>query len=127
MSRGQKTLEPHWGYADRAVPCTTIRALVQFGCRISLLTIGNAVIWNTLGHHLEVSFSFGEWRDACIRQSTKSASCLESGESEFWEQQYDPTTEESIASYNRQYFLRRSSLDLLGRTTRLQVVISREL
>lgn len=121
-----KSLEPHWGYAERALPCTNDPGscayldVVYHSHDLGMLYCG--IIWATIGGIL---FAWGMGRR--LFQSVKPDQSLPmspegqmSGSSSTTIQRLKNST----ASYCRQYFLPEIFLrPIFGRTSRLQVAI----
>ncbi|CAM1504046.1 Fc.00g016370.m01.CDS01 [Cosmosporella sp. VM-42] len=111
------SLEPHWGYVDRAIPCTNDPGscayldLVYHAHDLSMLYSG--ILWATIGSVLLI------W--ALYRQMSRSSSPALSGEDRhvggFGK------LRRSIGAGTRRYLLPDSFRAVFGRTTRLQVVI----
>ncbi|KAF5668187.1 ferric reductase FRE2 precursor [Fusarium heterosporum] len=112
-----KELEPHWGYADRALPCTNDKGSCEYLDLVysahDLGMLYTAIIWATI---LAILFIW-----AIIRYAGRPSS--------------PPITlgvnpkaglakvRRSIGSFTRRYLLPDACRAIFGRTTRLQVVI----
>lgn len=116
MSEAQ-TLEPHWGYADRALPCTNDAGsceyldLVYYSHDLSMLYTG--IIWTTI---LAVVFLW-----AILRRMGRPSAPPISPESSH--KAGLTKVRRTIGTASRRYLLPDSVRLLFGRTTRLQVVI----
>ncbi|KAF5002687.1 hypothetical protein FGRMN_225 [Fusarium graminum] len=112
-----KELEPHWGYADRALPCTNDKGSCEYLDLVysahDLGMLYTAIIWATI---LAILFIW-----AIVRYAGRPSS--------------PPITlgvnpkaglakvRRSIGSFARRYLLPDACRAIFGRTTRLQVVI----
>lgn len=111
-------LEPHWGYADRAIPCTNDKGsceyldLVYWAHDMSMLYSG--IFWSTIGAILFL------W--AIYRQASRSSS-VPVNAAETTTRGGISKLRRTIASASRRYLLPDSVRFVFGRTTRLQVVI----
>ncbi|RSL64375.1 hypothetical protein CEP53_004092 [Fusarium sp. AF-6] len=112
-----KTLEPHWGYADRAVPCTNDQGsceyldLVYYAHDLGMLYMG--IFWGTI---LAILFVWGIVRHVG-RPSAPPAFSNLNPKAGF------AKVRRSIAAMTRKYLLPDAARVIFGRTTRLQVVI----
>lgn len=112
-----KTLEPHWGYADRALPCTNDAGsceyldLVYYAHDLSMLY--SAILWATI---LGIFFVWAIYRHIGRASSPPIAPELspKAGLTK---------VRRTIGAATRQYFLPDAVRSIFGRTTRLQVVI----
>ncbi|KIX00135.1 uncharacterized protein Z518_10272 [Rhinocladiella mackenziei CBS 650.93] len=118
-------LQPHWGYADRAVPCTNDPGscayldVVYHSHDLGMLYCG--ILWATVGGVLFI-WGIGRHLYPSVRQDQRLSSSVCEGE------RSDRTgglhrVKSSIASYKRQYLLPDFLRPVFGRTTRLQVLI----
>ncbi|KPM44316.1 hypothetical protein AK830_g2290 [Neonectria ditissima] len=111
------TLEPHWGYADRALPCTNDKGsceyldLVYYAHDLSMLYSG--ILWATL---LAIFFLWAASRHVG-RPSSPAVSPELSSKAGLTK------VRRTISAASRQYFLPDSVRAIFGRTTRFQVVI----
>lgn len=118
-------LEPHWGYADRAVPCTNDKGsceyldVVYHSHDLGIWYAG--IFWATVGGILFI------W---AIGRGLFSSPKADQQLPVRFEEQQAPGAQgaiqrlkNSIASYNRQYLLAEAFRPIFGRTTRLQVMI----
>ncbi|KAF5024908.1 hypothetical protein F66182_2992 [Fusarium sp. NRRL 66182] len=111
------TLEPHWGYADRALPCTNDQGsceyldLVYYAHDLGMLYSG--ILWATI---LGIVFIWAILRHVGRPSSAPIALGVGSkgGLAKI---------RRSISSFTRRYFLPDACRLIFGRTTRLQVVI----
>lgn len=117
-------LQRHWGYADRAVPCTNDPGscayldVVYHSHDLGMLYCG--IIWATIGGILLV------WAVArhCFQQPVQIHSELVKAEGEVTHKKDSITRlKDSVASSCRRYLLPESLRPVFGRTTRLQVLI----
>ncbi|KAM0426909.1 hypothetical protein ACHAPT_007807 [Fusarium lateritium] len=112
-----KTLEPHWGYADRAVPCTNDKGsceyldLVYYAHDLGMLYTG--ILWGTI---LAILFVWGILRHVGRPSAPPAISNL-SPKAGF------AKVRRSVGALTRKYLLPDAARVLFGRTTRLQVVI----
>ncbi|KAK7422072.1 hypothetical protein QQX98_001814 [Neonectria punicea] len=111
------TLEPHWGYADRALPCTNDKGsceyldLVYYAHDLSMLYSG--ILWATL---LAIFFLWAVSRHVG-RPSSPPISPELSPKAGLTK------VRRTISAASRQYFLPDSVRAIFGRTTRFQVAI----
>lgn len=118
------SLEPHWGYANRAVPCTNDKGsceyldVVYHSHDLGIWYAG--IFWATVGGIL---FLWGIGRR--LYPSPRADECLPGASGE--QLQAAPGAvqrfKNSVSSYRRQFFLPEALRPIFGRTTRLQVVI----
>ncbi|RAL03864.1 ferric reductase family protein [Aspergillus ibericus CBS 121593] len=110
------TLEPHWGYADRALPCTSDAGScayldVDYAAHDrGMLYTG--ILWATIGGILLIWACLNQFRGsgATTIDSTIKMSSMERGR-------------RSLAAFSRRYLLPDAMRWIFGRTTRLQVLI----
>lgn len=118
------SLEPHWGYANRAVPCTNDKGSCEYldvVYRSHDLGIWyTGIFWATVGGIL---FLWGIGRRLLPSQQADQQLPLRSEEQARVGQSTVQRLKNSISSYRRQYFLPEAFRPVFGRTTRLQVVI----
>jgi predicted ferric reductase len=118
------SLEPHWGYADRAVPCTNDKGsceyldVVYHSHDLGIWYTG--IFWATVGGILLL---WGIGRRLLPSQQADQQLPLESEEQAQVGQSTVQRFKNSVSSYRRQYFLPEAFRPIFGRTTRLQVVI----
>lgn len=112
-----KILEPHWGYADRALPCTNDKGsceyldLVYSAHDLGMLYSG--ILWATI---LGILFIWGIVR-RLGRPSSPPITLDISPKAGL------SKARRSIGSFTRRYLLPDACRSIFGRTTRLQVVI----
>ncbi|KIW62107.1 hypothetical protein PV05_02155 [Exophiala xenobiotica] len=105
-----KSLQPHWGYADRAVPCTNDAGSCSYldsvyhSHDLGMLYCG--ILWATIGG---IVFIWGMGRRVLTTAQHQQSTI--------------GRLQSTIASFSRQHFLPDSVRILFGRTTRLQVLI----
>ncbi|KAJ4255539.1 hypothetical protein NW762_009536 [Fusarium torreyae] len=111
------SLEPHWGYADRAIPCTNDKGsceyldLVYYAHDLGMLYSG--ILWATI---LAIFFIWGLLRYAGEPSSPPIALGVspKAGLTK---------VRNSISSFTRRYLLPDACRTIFGRTTRFQVVV----
>ncbi|KAF4449757.1 hypothetical protein F53441_6952 [Fusarium austroafricanum] len=112
-----KTLEPHWGYADRALPCTNDKGsceyldLVYYAHDLGMLYSG--IIWATI---LAIFFLWGIFRYVSKPSSPAIALGVSSKAGL-------TKARNSISSFTRQYLLPDACRTIFGRTTRFQAAV----
>ncbi|KAJ5642876.1 uncharacterized protein N7484_005383 [Penicillium longicatenatum] len=110
------TLEPHWGYADRALPCTNDAGscayldVVYASHDRGMLYTG--ILWCAIGGVLLI------W--ALIHQIAKPATYSNTGTDDLRGLR---RVQHTLASFSRKYLLPDAAHVIFGRTTRLQVLI----
>ncbi|PYI11664.1 hypothetical protein BO78DRAFT_332819 [Aspergillus sclerotiicarbonarius CBS 121057] len=110
------TLEPHWGYADRALPCTSDAGScayldVDYAAHDrGMLYTG--ILWSTIGGILLI------W--ACLNQFRSSRA---TGMDSSTKMSRIERARRSFAAFSRSYLLPDAMRLIFGRTTRLQVLI----
>lgn len=117
-------LEPHWGYADRAVPCTNDPGSCEYLDVVyhshDLGIWYSGIFWATVGGIL---FLWGIGRRLLPSPQADQQIPLRSGEHSQVGQSAVQRFKKTVSSYSRQYFLPDALRPIFGRTTRLQVVI----
>jgi len=118
-------LEPHWGYADRAVPCTNDPGSCEYLDVVyhshDLGIWYSGIFWATVGGML---FLWGIGRR--LLPSPKADQQLPRQSEEEGPQVGQGAVQRfknTVSSYSRQYLLPGSLRPIFGRTTRLQIVI----
>ena len=117
------SLEPHWGYADRAVPCTNDAGsceyldVVYHSHDLGMLYAG--IFWATIGGILLV-WAIGRRFFPSVRSNYIPT---QPGEQPLPPRSTAHRLRSSIASYSRRYLLPDFARPIFGRTTRLQVLI----
>lgn len=117
-------LQHHWGYADRAVPCTNDPGSCEYLDVVyhshDLGMLYSGIFWSTIGGILLV-WLIGR---KLFRSSTSGEAVHLKPEGQNQVRQGGlEKLKSTIASYSRQYLLPESLRPVFGRTTRLQVVI----
>jgi ferric-chelate reductase len=111
-----KTLEPHWGYADRAVPCTNDAGscayldVVYSAHDRGMLYTG--IIWSTLGGILLIWAILTHFNEPTISPSLTVPRLAGLRKLRV-----------SLAVFSRRYLLPDAARMIFGRTTRLQVLV----
>ncbi|SCV54648.1 related to ferric reductase FRE2 precursor [Fusarium fujikuroi] len=112
-----KTLEPHWGYADRALPCTNDKGsceyldLVYYAHDLGMLYSG--ILWATI---LAVFFLWAILRH--VGKPSSPAITLGANPKAGLAK-----VRSSLSSFTRQYLLPDACRAIFGRTTRFQVAV----
>ncbi|KAF2275402.1 uncharacterized protein EI97DRAFT_73690 [Westerdykella ornata] len=117
-------LEPHWGYADRAVPCTNDPGscayldVVYRSHDLGMYYTG--IIWATIGSILLV---WAITRQVCRRQTSGvRLPAAQAGEDPKVRGSALQRLSSAIRAYARRYLLPDASRTIFGRTTRTQVL-----
>lgn len=116
-------LEPHWGYADRAVPCTNDAGscayldVVYHSHDLGMYYSG--IIWATIGTILLV-WAIG--RHIFRRQTSGLQLAVQSGEGSKPTRSAFERMRRAIPSYARRYLLPDAARSIFGRTMRTQVL-----
>ncbi|KEF51901.1 uncharacterized protein A1O9_11890 [Exophiala aquamarina CBS 119918] len=117
-------LEPHWGYADRAVPCTNDKGSCEYLDVVyhshDLGIWYSGIFWATVGG---IIFLWGIGRRLLPSPQADEQVPLQSGEQAKIGQSAVQRWKHTVSSYARQHLLPDSFRPIFGRTTRLQVVI----
>ena len=122
----ESTYEPHWGYADRVLPCTNDIGSCQYldavyGAHdLGMVYVG--ILWATI---VGILFLWAVGRkvwsspkaDTIVPGSEESAAAATTSHST------SLRLKRTIASYSRRYLLPDAARTIFGRTTRLQVLI----
>ncbi|EMD88713.1 hypothetical protein COCC4DRAFT_195500 [Bipolaris maydis ATCC 48331] len=117
------SVEHHWGYADRAVPCTnvpddcTYLDLVYHAHDLSMLYSG--IMWSIIGGILVI---WGVGRHFARSQPSGVQLPAEVGEGVPQKRSALERFQKAIASYSRQYLLPDAARPIFGRVTRTQVL-----
>lgn len=120
------TYEPHWGYAERVLPCTNDIGSCQYLDAVygahDRGMIYTAILWATI---LGVVFVWAVGRrawpspkaDTVVPGSEESAAAVKTPNST------SLRLKRTIASFSRRYLLPDATRAIFGRTTRLQVLV----
>lgn len=117
------SLEPHWGYADRALPCTNDAGSCQYldvvyhSHDLGMLYCG--IIWATI---LGMLFIWCVYTYASPKAS-EQLSPIPYREDSIPVVGKIERLKRSVASYRRQYLLPEFAWPIFGRTTRLQLLV----
>jgi ferric-chelate reductase len=117
-------LEPHWGYADRAVPCTNDPGscayldVVYHSHDLGMYYTG--IIWATIGAILLV-WAIG--RQLNRRQTSGVQLPVTAGENPQRGRSAFGRLQRAIPAYARRYLLPDAARPIFGRTTRTQVLV----
>ncbi|ETI28753.1 hypothetical protein G647_01204 [Cladophialophora carrionii CBS 160.54] len=119
-----KSLQPHWGYADRALPCTNDPGsceyldVVYHSHDLGMLYCG--IIWATIGGTLLI-WTLGRRLFPPVDQDQSRLLIAESQGAD--NKHHIHRLKDSLAALSRQYLLPESLQAIFGRTTRLQVLV----
>ncbi len=123
-----KSLEPHWGYADRVIPCVNDAGSCEYldavygGHDIGMMY--TAILWATIVGILFVwTVSRRIWpsprADTFAPGGPENGASTASTASKSWSLRIKQT----LAAHGRRYLLPEAARAIFGRTTRLQVLI----
>ncbi|KAK9419157.1 putative Ferric reductase like transmembrane component-domain-containing protein [Seiridium unicorne] len=117
------TLEPHWGYVDRAIPCTSDAGSCEYLDQVygshDLGMLYSGILWCTIGGILFL------WAIGRKLWPSKRADEVVDFDNEKVSQNSSHASrlKRSLATVSRSYLLPDSVRSIFGRTTRLQVLI----
>ena len=115
------TLQPHWGYVARALPCTNDKGSCEYLNTVyhshDLSVLYSLILWAVLG---DIAFIWGIGRRIMPgRKAVSSTTAEASPVKQSW--QYRLRT--SIKAVSSRYLLPESMRTIFGRTTRLNILI----